>query len=40
MDAVPCYRTGGAVMVPPRAKEKIKRRIKLHRYKSFLIVKP
>ena len=38
MDSVPCYRTGGAVRVPPRAKEKIKRRIKLNRYNSCLIL--
>lgn len=32
--AAPCFRTGGSVMVPPQTKEKIKRRIKLHRYKE------
>ena len=34
VDASSCYRTGGAVRVPAQAKEKIKRRIKLHRYKE------
>merc|ERR1712029_1250866 len=29
-----CYRTGGSVPVPVQAKEKVRRRIKLHRYKD------
>jgi len=34
ISASSCYRTGGSVPVPSQAKEKIKRRIKLHRYKE------
>ena len=34
MQASPCFRTGGSVPVPALAKEKVKRRIKLHRYKE------
>merc|ERR1712117_857540 len=29
-----CYRTGGSVKVPAQVKEKVKRRIKLNRYKE------
>ena len=32
VDTATCYRTGGSVRVPAQAREKVKRRIKLHRY--------
>ena len=32
VDTSTCYRTGGSVRVPAQAREKVKRRIKLHRY--------
>ena len=35
--ATSCYRTGGSVPVPKQTKEKVKRRIKLHRYKEDCI---
>ena len=40
VDTATCYRTGGSVRVPAQAREKVKRRIKLHRYSEDTVEEP